>query len=389
MRNPFQLHRIVGRWIHAGTAGSGFPKAAGVPKKRGFLWWASIGAGLGTVMGGYTAYDNYVKKRTVVANSSEDFSYVLQDIPKIPPSRSKKFATDTSGLKLTLFQYQTCPFCCKVRAMLDYFGVSYDVVEVNPVLRTQMKWSQNYKKVPILLVETPQGETLQLVDSSMIVSALSSYFLAHQNGQIATNGENSMHTISKFYPTVKYNDETGKQESEIMNKYFLMLDGDMSGRTKEDVIEERKWRKWADTVFVHTLSPNIYRTIPEALDSFRNFDKVGEWEKNFSSPERTLVIYVGALAMWMIGKRLQKRHNLKTDVRQSLYEESDIWMKTIQKKGGDFMGGSKPNLADLAVYGVLNSIEGCEAFNDLSSNSEIISKWYRKVQENLKDPSRL
>jgi microsomal prostaglandin-E synthase 2 len=93
--------------------------------------------------------------------------------------------------------------------------------------------------------------------------------------------------------------------------------------------------------------------------------------------------------MWMIGKRLQKRHNLKTDVRQSLYEESDIWMKTIQKKGGDFMGGSKPNLADLAVYGVLNSIEGCEAFNDLSSNSEIISKWYRKVQENLKDPSRL
>ena len=26
------------------------------------------------------------------------------------------------------------------------------------------------------------------------------------------------------------------------------------------------------------------------------------------------------------------------------------------------MGGSKPNLADLAAFGVLNAIEGCEAF---------------------------
>lgn len=34
------------------------------------------------------------------------------------------------GVKLTLYQYVTCPFCCKVRAFLDYKGINYDIVEV-------------------------------------------------------------------------------------------------------------------------------------------------------------------------------------------------------------------------------------------------------------------
>ena len=60
--------------------------------------------------------------------------------------------TDDTGLKLTLYQYQTCPFCCKVRAFLDYYGFAYNVVEVNSVTRKQTKWS-DYKKVPILVCE--------------------------------------------------------------------------------------------------------------------------------------------------------------------------------------------------------------------------------------------
>ncbi len=63
-----------------------------------------------------------------------------------------KSATDNTGLKLTLYQYQTCPFCCKLRAFLDYYGFAYNVVEVNSVSRTQTKWSK-YKKVPILVID--------------------------------------------------------------------------------------------------------------------------------------------------------------------------------------------------------------------------------------------
>jgi hypothetical protein len=35
--------------------------------------------------------------------------------------------------------------------------------------------------------------------------------------------------------------------------------------------------------------------------------QVGDWEKHFSAWERYLVVYVGAYAMWIIGKRLKKR----------------------------------------------------------------------------------
>lgn len=69
---------------------------------------------------------------------------------------------DQSGLKLVLYQYQTCPFCCKVRAFLDYYGISYDIVEVDPVLRQAVGWSE-YKKVPILVAEVEKGYQVKLI----------------------------------------------------------------------------------------------------------------------------------------------------------------------------------------------------------------------------------
>lgn len=62
-----------------------------------------------------------------------------------------RFQVAGGGLALTLYQYKTCPFCSKVRAFLDYHGLPYEVVEVNPVMRQEIKWS-TYRKVPILMV---------------------------------------------------------------------------------------------------------------------------------------------------------------------------------------------------------------------------------------------
>ena len=51
---------------------------------------------------------------------------------------------------LTLYQYQTCPFCCKTRAFLDYYEIPYNVVEVNPLFRREIKFSK-YRKVPFIV----------------------------------------------------------------------------------------------------------------------------------------------------------------------------------------------------------------------------------------------
>ncbi len=49
----------------------------------------------------------------------------------------------------TLYQYATCPYCCKTRAFLDYYHIPYTMVEVNPLFRTEIKFSA-YRKVPFV-----------------------------------------------------------------------------------------------------------------------------------------------------------------------------------------------------------------------------------------------
>ena len=55
---------------------------------------------------------------------------------------------------VTLYQYDVCPFCNKVKAFLDYHNIPYDVVEVNPLTKTEIKqFEHEWKKVPVLVVD--------------------------------------------------------------------------------------------------------------------------------------------------------------------------------------------------------------------------------------------
>ncbi|XP_065161734.1 prostaglandin E synthase 2 [Atheta coriaria] len=368
--NAFRAVNLVLRDVS--TTGPKTVKKSGVRLGMASL---TVGALVGT---GYSIHQ-LNKPRLHILNEQTTIA-LIDNVPQIAPTKSFKYVGDTSGLKLTLFQYQTCPFCCKVRAFLDYYGISYDVVEVDPVLRQATKWS-TYKKVPILLalVDKEKGTYQPLNDSTMIISSLASY-LKDQD----SSTDNDLHSVVKCYPSMTYQDEDGSVKSEIMNKYFLMFNNkQVRDDVKEKLNEERKWRKWADDVLVHDLSPNVYRTKAEALQAFNWFSEVGEWEKNFPSWERNLIVYVGASAMWLIGKRLKKRHNLKDDVRESLYDHCNQWTRAIKAKGGEFMGGKEPNLADLAVFGVLSSIEGCDAFKDLLQYSNI-KGWYFSMKDAVK-----
>lgn len=54
----------------------------------------------------------------------------------------------------------TLPVGMLFSAFLDYYDIPYKIVEVNPISKNEIKWS-DYRKVPILMVD---GE--QMVDSS-------------------------------------------------------------------------------------------------------------------------------------------------------------------------------------------------------------------------------
>jgi len=105
-----------------------------------------------------------------------------------------------------LYQYDVCPFCNKVQAFLEYQGIPFEKVEVNPLTKKEIKFSE-YKMVPLAIIN---GQ--QVNGSSAIIETLM--------------GQN---IISE---------------------------------------REKEWCSWVDSHLVHLLPPNIYRTPSEALESF-------------------------------------------------------------------------------------------------------------------------
>ncbi|CAA0815736.1 Glutathione S-transferase family protein [Striga hermonthica] len=148
--------------------------------------------------------------------------------------------------EVVLYQYEACPFCNKVKAFLDYYDIAYKVVEVNPISKNEIKWS-DYKIVPILMVD---GE--QLVDSSGIG-------VGYRKGRL----------------------KGASNEADLLLKYC----------------------SWVDYHLVHLLSPNIYRNSSEALESFDYITSHG----NFSFTEKITAKYAGAAAMYFVSKKLKKK----------------------------------------------------------------------------------
>lgn len=355
--------------------------------------YAQIGGAAFLASAGYYGYVNYQKYNAVQYSTATHLvneDRRLVHMPQVPVTKTVTGPTNLD-FNLTLFQYCSCPFCCKTRTFFDYFGVNYDIVEVNPVLRQQLKWS-TYRKVPVVLANSKpnsqdknqEEKIIQINDSSVIISSLGSFLLSKRNLTEKTHAKtiDDLENIINQYQPIEIEDDEGNKKKEIPNKYFLMLGdiGDREFKQREtDLAEERQWREWADNVLVHSLSPNIYRTIPEAMQAFRNFSVMGNWEEHFSFIERMTAIYMGSAAMFLISKRLKKKYNLKNDVRESLYDDCRRWVKAIGKQR-QFMGGERPNLADLSVFGVLRSIEGCMAFDDLLLNTSI-RPWYFAMKE--------
>jgi microsomal prostaglandin-E synthase 2 len=53
-----------------------------------------------------------------------------------------------------------------------------------------------------------------------------------------------------------------------------------------------------------------------------------------------------------------------------------------------YPGGSKPNLADLAVFGVLRPIRYLTAGKDMVEHTQI-GDWYQRMEDAIGEPSRI
>ncbi|KAE9105727.1 hypothetical protein PF005_g15477 [Phytophthora fragariae] len=223
---------------------------------------------------------------------------------------------------VVLYQYEPCPYCCKVKAVLDYLNIPYEVVEVNPLSKKETKAFTDYRKVPVVRINDEV-----VVDSSAIISRLRELVPAPEGSH--------------------------QQDEEALQ-------------------EEEQWRQWVDKKLIILTPPNIYRTVPEALQAFDYCLTEGK----FTPMERRMSKYTGAVIMYLIAKRSKKKYGIE-DERQSLYSALGSWVEAIGDKR-PFLGGDEPNMADLSVFGVLRAMHGLDTYNDMMRETNI-EPWFTRM----------
>ena len=225
---------------------------------------------------------------------------------------------------LTLYQYAVCPFCWKVRALLNLKKIPYNIVEVNPMNKKEIAFSKEYKKVPILM----HGQQ-QVNDSSVIMRYIDEHF-----------GD------EKFF-----SDDSEKQ-----------------GREEQDL-------EWIDEVFVRALPPLIYSSYSKAVRAFNYITKEG----NFNFFQKLAIKYFGAFIMNKVAKKRARELSIDNPVSY-LKEKLNEWVVKLNNQ--PFNGGDQPNGVDCAAYGILRSIEKLEDFNIVQSHTQAYA-WYQKMQQRI------
>jgi microsomal prostaglandin-E synthase 2 len=225
-------------------------------------------------------------------------------------------------MKPKLYQYAACPFCNKVRTILEYKGVDFETVEVHPLKKKEIAFSKDYRAVPIYV--DSRGE--QVNDSTPIMR----------------------HIDTEFPNTPVFEREPQKQD------------------------EEARWLEWSEK-YVKGLPTAIYDTLPNALGSFNYITKVGK----FNFFEKITIKYTGAFVMTLVAKKIRTREGI-TDPGAFLREKASEWAKGL--RGRSFMGGERPNAADVAVFGITRSVLGLRAGKVLEEN-DVFSSWISRMKK--------
>lgn len=257
---------------------------------------------------------------------------LLVDRALAPSMRMSTVAKAASGSigSVEVYQYEICPFCNKIKALLDLHRVPYDTTEVNPLTKSEIKsWSGGYRKVPIAMIA---GE--QVNDSPVIANSIMD--------RMVDSGVLSAKQLSEF--------------------------------RSEKAVE---WAKWSDRELAVLLFPNITRSFDEAYEAFGyvmdvpHFSFVDKWANQF----------IGSFFMWMAQGKIKKKYAID-DERAAMVAGINKWIDEGVGKGNDFAGGSQPNFADVCVFGCLKAIDRTAAWKEVMDETSV-KPWYERMRSKV------
>ena len=224
-----------------------------------------------------------------------------------------------------IYQYAICPFCNKVKSLLDLYDVPYETVDVNPLTKKETKsWSGGYRKVPISVF----GEE-QVNDSPVIATRI-------------------MDELEAAGAIPKKDAKRFRSDSAV------------------------KWAEWSDKELAVLLFPNITRNFGEAYEAFGYVHEV----PHFSVVDKWSNQFVGAFAMWMAQGKIKKKYGIE-DEREAVYAALARWVdEGVGSK--PFAGGQQPDFADVCVFGCLVAIDRTAAFGEIMAETKV-KPWYDRM----------
>ena len=135
---------------------------------------------------------------------------------------------------------------------------------------------------------------------------------------------------------------------------------------------------------VQLLTANIYRSPAEAWATFGYLT-----QRNFSPVAALPAQAAGAVIMYVVAAR-RRRERGWTDARAALRAGVGEW--TAALAGEPFLGGARPNLADIEVFGMLRSIRGLDTWREVlapdAAGAAPIAAWYARMEARV-GPSAL
>ena len=256
---------------------------------------------------------------------------------------------DIHRYRYQLYQYKICPFSNIAKVLLSYQMIPFQSIEVNPLTKAELGFSEKYRKVPIVTIldsasTTPAATAVQQLNGTEEI-------LSH-NHLIANN---------------KNDDNFASSDSSI------------------------RWQDFARTKLAPLLYPNICRTLG---NSFQAFDYVHSDSNSFSAVQRYSIQYVGSVAMYFAASKIKQKYKID-DVQVALEETLEELESELSEVGSIFLRRSsssttqEPHLGDLAVFGVLKGLEGLPLWNDIFDKDDLNStpkfpkmrQWYANVDE--------
>jgi len=162
---------------------------------------------------------------------------------------------------ITLYQFESCPFCSKVRTLLNYIDQPFEVVEVSPFGMKELNFT-DHKKVPVL----------------------------KDDDKVITESANIIDYVNEHYAKFPVDENT------------------------------KEWTDWIDNTLVHYITPLVHPDFSTSLKNFKYIIKTGQygWLKT------KLVRFAGAIAMPKVAKKLQAKYNIE-DAKAEYLIAIDHW----------------------------------------------------------------